>query len=263
MIEQGANVVKPIEGLKYNQNLSRIDFLDRRVYKRGDGIFYPSVTSILSYMPKSRFYETWIKDVGHNADIVLQRAGKEGTQVHEAVERLVNGEEVEWISPKGVANYNLPVWEMILRFADFWETHKPELVSSEEFIFSDKFKYAGTADLVVMLNGERWLLDVKTSNSLHKSHELQLAAYANAFNENKGEGYIQRTGIIWLKSMTRKESKLPGVYQGKGWQIKVVDDIEKNFELFQLIYKLYEMEHPTTEPLYSSYPTSVKLLNLK
>ena len=38
-----------------------------------------------------------------------------------------------------------------------------------------------------------------------------------------------------------------------------VDDIEKNFELFKLIYRLYELEHPTTEPKFTSYPTTIKL----
>ena len=39
----------------------------------------------------------------------------------------------------------------------------------------------------------------------------------------------------------------------------LVDEIEKNFELFKLIYKLYEIEHPTTEPKFTSYPTTIKL----
>ena len=47
--------------------------------------------------------------------------------------------------------------------------------------------------------------------------------------------------------------------QGKGWELKVIDNIEENFELFQLIYKLYQIEHPTTEPKFTSYPTTIKL----
>lgn len=259
MIEQGTNVTKVVEGVEYKPQLSRVDFLDRRVYKRKEGLYYPSVTSILSYIPKNRFFETWLKDVGHNADIVLRRAGKEGTQVHEAAEKLVKGETVSWMDERGVARYDLHVWEMILKFADFWKLHKPELISSEDFVYSDIHKYAGTSDLVVKMDGEIWLLDIKTSTSLHKAHDLQVAAYATAINEQKGDNYIQRTGILWLKSSTRKESKIPGVYQGKGWQIKVVDEIEKNFELFKLIYKLYEMDNPITEPIFNSYPTTVKL----
>jgi hypothetical protein len=102
------------------------------------------------------------------------------------------------------------------------------------------------------------LIDFKTSNSLHKSYELQLAAYAKSIEETKGIK-VDRTGILWLKAATRGEDKSGKKHQGKGWELKVVDKIEENFELFKLIYKLYEMENPTTEPIYSTYPTTIKL----
>ena len=201
--------------LDFNPELQQINFLDRRVYKRSEGVYYPSVTTILQYMPKNKFFDTWLKDVGHNADYIMKKAGKEGTQVHEAAEKLVKGEEVSWMDDYGNARYSQLVWEMILKFAEFWNTYKPELISTEDFVWSDTYKYAGTADLVVKMDGEVWLLDLKTSNSIHKSYDLQLASYAKALEECKGIK-IERTGIIWLKAHTRSASKKKGVYQGKG-----------------------------------------------
>ena len=244
--------------LDFNSQLQQINFLDRRVYKRGEGVYYPSVTTILQYMPKNKFFESWLKDVGHNADLIMRRAGKEGTQVHEACEQLILGNEVSWIDDYGRAKYSQIVWEMILKFADFWKTYKPELISAEEFVWSDEHKYAGTADIVCKMNDEIWLLDIKTSNSIHKSYDLQLASYAKALGESKGIK-IQRTGILWLKAQSRGPSKQKKVIQGKGWKLLQVDDIEENFELFKMIYKLYALENPTTEPIYNSYPTTLKL----
>tara|TARA_A100001015_G_scaffold317961_1_gene436357 strand:- start:2227 stop:3009 length:783 start_codon:yes stop_codon:yes gene_type:complete len=260
MIKQGTNILKEHakSRLNFNPDLKQINFLDRRVYKRDEGVYYPSVTTILQYMPKNKFFESWLKDVGHNADLIMRKAGKEGTQVHEAAEKLVLGEEVSWMDDYGNAKYSQIVWEMILKFYDFWSTYKPELISTEEFVWSDTYKYAGTADLLVKMDGEVWLLDLKTSNSLHKSYDLQLASYAKALEEMKGIK-INRTGIIWLKAQSRGSSKKEGVYQGKGWKIKPVDEIEKNFELFKMIYELYKLENPTTEPIYNSYPTTLKL----
>ena len=260
MIKQGMNILEQNEKkrLDFNPELQQINFLDRRVYKRSEGVYYPSVTTILQYMPKNKFFDTWLKDVGHNADYIMKKAGKEGTQVHEAAEKLVKGEEVSWMDDYGNARYSQIVWEMILKFAEFWNTYKPELISTEDFVWSDKYKYAGTADLVVKMDGEVWLLDLKTSNSIHKSYDLQLASYAKALEECKGIK-IERTGIIWLKAHTRSASKKKGVYQGKGWQVKVIDKIDENFELFNLIYKLYSLENPTVEPIYNSYPTTIKL----
>ena len=244
--------------LDYNPDLKQINFLDSRVYKRDEGIYYPSVTTILQYMPKNKFFESWLKDVGHNADIIMRKAGKEGTQVHEACENLVLGNEVNWMDDYGNAKYSEIVWEMILKFHDFWTTHKPKLISTEEFVWSDKNRYAGTGDLVVEMDGETWLLDIKTSNSLHKSYDLQLASYAKAFKECKDIN-IQRTGIIWLKAHTRSASKKKGEYQGKGWKIVKSDDIDKNFELFMNIYELFKLDNPKVEPVYKKYPTTLKL----
>lgn len=246
------------KGLDFNPDLKQINFLDRRVYKRGEGVYYPSVTTILQYMPKNKFFETWMKDVGHNADLIMRKAGKEGTQVHEAAEDLVEGKEVSWMDDYGRAKYSQIVWEMILKFADFWKTYKPELISSEQFVWSDEHKFAGTADIVCKMNGEVWLIDIKTSNSIHKSYDLQLASYAKGLEESR-DIKIDRTAILWLKAQSRGPSKQKKVIQGKGWKLLQIDEIEKNFELFKLIYKLYELENPNTEPIYNSYPTTVKV----
>ena len=188
----------------------------------------------------------------------IHKAADEGTQVHEAAEKLVLGEEISWMDDYGNAKYSQIVWEMILKFAEFWKEYKPELISSEQFVWSDKYKYAGTADIVCKMNDEIWLLDLKTSNSIHKSYDLQLASYAKGLEESRGVK-IERTGIIWLKAKCRGPSKQKGVIQGKGWKVLQIDEIEKNFKLFQNIYELYQLENPNTEPIYNSYPTTIKV----
>jgi hypothetical protein len=260
MIQKGANILSEHakKRLDFKPELKQINFLDRRVYQRSEGVYYPSVTSILQYMPKNKFFESWLKDVGHNSDIIMRRAGDEGTQTHNAIEELLEGKEIQWMDDYGNARYNELVWGMIMKFKEFWDVAKPELIFTEEFTYSDTHKYAGTADIVVKINGEVWLIDFKTSNHLHKSYDLQLAAYAKSIEETKGIK-IDRTAILWLKASTRGVDKAGKKLQGKGWELKVVDEIEKNFELFKLIYKLYEIENPTTEPKFSSYPTTIKL----
>jgi hypothetical protein len=146
---------------------------------------------------------------------------------------------------------------MILKFAEFWNTYKPELVVGEYHVFSDEFKYAGTADLIVRMNEKLWLLDIKTSNSLHTSYGLQLAAYSKAWNETHNEK-IEETGILWLKASTRGEGKKDKV-QGKGWELKVISDIDANFKMFMNIYEIYKLENPNSKPMTESLPTSVKI----
>jgi len=259
MIDKNSNIIKDskIKRLvEYKEGDKQVNVLDNRFYRR-DGKYYPSVTSVLNYFPKNQFFHSWLKDVGHNSDIIANKAANEGTQVHNAVEEFLNGKEITWIDEHGNAKYNLDVWRMILKFADFWNTHKPELIATEYHLFSDMHKYAGTADLIVKIKGKIWLLDVKTSNSLHTSYGLQLAAYAMAWNEMH-DTFIEDTGILWLKASTRGESKGDNI-QGKGWQLKQYGEIATNFTMFKNIYEIYKMENPDHKPYTELLPTTIKI----
>jgi hypothetical protein len=260
MIEKNSNVIhdpKIKRIVEYTEDNKQINILDSRFYRR-NGKYYPSVTSVLNYFPKNQFFHSWLKDVGHNSDIIAAKAAAEGTQVHTAIDSFLDGNEIKWIDEYGNAKYSLEVWKMILKFADFWNTYKPELITKEYHLFSDNHEYAGTADLIVKLNGKIWLLDIKTSNSLHTSYGLQLAAYAVAWNETHNE-LIEDTGILWLKAATRGEGKKDTI-QGKGWQLKQYGNIITNFTMFQNIYEIYKMENPDFKPATELLPTSVKLI---
>ena len=258
MIEKGNNIHKhPQLKRIVEHNGEQINFLDQRFYKTETGEYYPSVTSILNFYPKNGFFHAWLKDVGHNSDIIARKAADEGTQVHNAIEAFLNGEEIKWMDSHGHANYSLDVWRMILRFSEFWKTHKPELIASEIHLLSHEHKYAGTCDLVVKLNDKIWLLDIKTSNSLHTSYNLQLSAYAKAWNE-KYDDKIEETGIIWLKSS--KHGSKEGKLQGNGWEVIQGDKtIDEYFTMFKNIYEIYLLENPNQKPIFESYPTSIKL----
>lgn len=259
MIDKNVNVIKDPKikrTVEYAEDNKQINVLDSRFYRR-NGKYYPSVTSILNFFPKNQFFHSWLKDVGHNSDIIASKAANKGTQVHNAVEAFLNGEEITWIDEWGNAKYSLDVWKMILKFADFWNTYKPELVATEYHLFSDEHEYAGTADLIVRFQGSLWLMDLKTSNSLHTSYDLQLAAYATAWNETHNEK-ITHTGILWVKANTRGEGK-SGKIQGKGWELKTVSDIETNFKIFKNIQEIYRLENPDPKPFTELLPTTIKI----
>jgi ATP-dependent exoDNAse (exonuclease V) beta subunit len=256
MIEKNVSVHKKsvTRILNLDPTSKRVNINDNRFYSRNED-YYPSVTSILQFLPKGKFFETWLKDVGHNSDIIARKAADEGTQVHEAVEKYLMGEKIQWLDENDKSNYSLDVWKLILKFHDFWSTVKPILIESEIHLFSDQYKFAGTCDLVVEIEGERWLLDLKTSNSIHTAMDLQLAAYTQAWNETFEEK-IDRVGIIWLKSSKRKEGKL----QGKGWEIyEPSRNIEDNFKLFEHVHELFKLENPNPKPNIDTYPIEIQL----
>lgn len=259
MIDKHSNIIhdpKIKRIVEYSANNKQVNVLDQRFYRR-DKKYYPSVSNILNYFPKNAFFHTWLKDVGHNSEIIAQKAAWEGTQVHNAAEQLMLGKEIVWLKGDGTVIYSLDVWRLILKFADFWNKIKPELIATEYHLFSDEYEYAGTTDIICKIDGKLWLLDIKTSNSLHTSHELQLASYAKAWNETHNEP-IEGIGILWLKANTRKEGK-NGKIQGNGWELKVINNIDEKFSMFLKIYDIYKMENPDSKPYTETLPISIKL----
>jgi len=248
----------------HNPENQQINFLDERFYTTDNETFFPSVTTVLNVYPKGFGFDNWLKELGHNADEVLKRAGEQGSKVHDAIDRIIQGHKISWVytdeegNSKG--NYTLDEWVMILRFVEFWETYKPLVIANEFNIVSVKYRLGGTLDLVCMIKGERWLVDFKTSNGLHTTHELQMSAYAMMFNEKNPEMPIQRVGILWLKAATKGIDKTGKKMQGAGWQLKEFDrHYTESFTLFNHVSAIWDEENPNYKPKNMTYPDTVKL----
>jgi hypothetical protein len=247
----------------HNPENKQINFLDERFYTIDNETFFPSVTTVLEVYPKGFGFNNWLKDLGHNADEVLRKAGEQGSKVHDAVDQIIQGRELIW-ADENVARYTLDEWMMILRFVEFWETHKPILIANEFNIISINYRLGGTIDLVCEIDGVRWLIDVKTSNAIHTSHEMQMAAYAMMFNEKNPEMPIERTGILWLKALTRGADAKGKSLQGKGWQLKEFPrHYTESFELFKHVRAIWDEENPNYKPKNMTYPDRIKLDILK
>jgi hypothetical protein len=241
--------------LEISEDAKQITLPDSRYYRR-NGKYYPSVTYVLGYYPKGKFFEDWLKKVGYSSEYIVKKAAEEGTQVHEMCEKYLNGEELNFLSPTGHPQMNPDVWQMFLRFVEFWEKYKPTLIETEVHLFSDELKVAGTCDLIIELNGERWCLDLKTSNQMQTTYELQTAVYGQCYEECFGKK-IDRYGILWLKSSKRKSSE--GKMQGKGWEIVESNRTqEENLDIFKTVKKLFDLENPTHSPVFTEFRTSVK-----
>jgi hypothetical protein len=244
-----------------NNEAKRIEILDERFYKsKIEDKYYPSVTTILEAYYKGYGFNEWLKQVGYNADEIMRKAGEQGTNVHNMIEAYLQGFKISWIDENNRPRYTLNEWQMFCKFIEFFEKYKPELMVQEFTLVSDKLRFGGTVDFIGKINGEIWLLDWKTSNYLHKTYELQLAAYAMAWNELNPENKIQRTGILWLNSATRGEDKKGLSIQGKGWQIKEFDrHYEDAFKLFLHTQAIWEEENPSYKPKNLEYKMEFQL----
>jgi ATP-dependent exoDNAse (exonuclease V) beta subunit len=241
--------------LEISDDAQQITLPDSRYYRR-NGKYYPSVTYVLGYYPKGKHFENWLKQVGFASDYIVKKAAEEGTQVHELCEAYLNGEELNFLDDKGRPQHNPDVWQMFLRFVEFWETIKPTLIETEVHLFSDKLKVAGTCDLIVEINGKLWLLDLKTSNHLQTTYELQTAVYGQCYEECFGRK-IDHYGILWLKSSKRKAAA--GKMQGKGWEVvESTRSFEENIDIFKTVKRLFDLENPTHSPTFTEFKTVAK-----
>jgi ATP-dependent exoDNAse (exonuclease V) beta subunit len=240
--------------LEISDDHKQITLPDGRYYQR-NGEYYPSVTYVLSHYPKGKFFEDWLKKVGYASEYIVKKASEEGTQVHEMIEAYLNGEELKFLE-HGIPMYDPNVWQMFLRFVDWWEEYKPTLVEAEVHLFSDELKIAGTCDLVCEIDNELWIIDFKTSNHLQTTYDLQTAIYAQCFEECYGKK-INRAGVLWLKSSKRGPKK--GKMQGKGWEMYESSRTqEENLDIYRAVRKLFDLENPSHKPLFTEFRTTAK-----
>jgi hypothetical protein len=241
--------------LEISEDAKQITLPDSRYYRR-NGEYYPSITHVLGSYPKGKHFEEWLKNMGRSADYIVRKAGEDGTKVHEMIEEYLEGKEMNFLNPSGYPQHDPNIWQMFLRFVDFWEVHQPELIDQEIHLYSDTLKVAGTTDLVCRIDNSLWIIDHKTSNHIQTTYELQAAVYAHCYEECFGVK-PDKTGILWLKSNKRKPSK--DKMQGKGWEMILPSRTqEENIEIFKTVKRLFDLENPNEAPVFTEFKTSVR-----
>jgi len=241
--------------LEVSEDAKQITMPDSRYYQR-NGEFYPSITYVLGAYPKGKFFEDWLKKVGYASEHIVRKASDQGTETHEMIEDYLNGKELNFLSKSGHPQYDTLVWQMFLRFVDFWEEYNPKLIETEVHLFSDEIKVAGTCDMVCEIDGELWIIDFKTSNHLQTTYDLQTAVYGKCYEECYGKT-PDRYGVLWLKSSKRKAAE--GKIQGKGWEMYESNrSQEENIDIFMAVKKLFDLGNPKHSPVFTEFKTSAK-----
>ena len=235
----------------------QLTMLDARFYY-AEGNFYPSVTTILEAYPKDAAYFKWIKEVGTDADVIRDEAGRRGSVVHELTERYDNGEEVSLLNMDGNLQFKMTEWAMFERYVDFVTRFKPDYFMNEQNFVSPALGFAGTIDRLAWLDGKLTLIDIKTSNNIHDSYWVQLAAYARLVEEMT-DNFLDQVAILHLNAKTRTTGT-KGAVQGVGWQMIKRDRVEtcQDYNLFLVTKQLWEAQNKDAKPRQVSYTLTHK-----
>lgn len=141
------------------------------------------------------------------------QAAKIGSGVHILADMATRADRSD-SKAFGISDEVRPYLEAYRAFSDRYE--RSSFVSSEKVVWSLN-GYAGTYDLLMMIDGELWLIDIKTGKGLYPEFALQLAGYRWAdwiILPGNPQHYdmpnVDRTGILHLR---------PDLYPEQGYKL--------------------------------------------
>ena len=165
-------MIKLVEGTRYG-----------RFYDIGDGIYVPSVTTVTRYgCPTPNFLLKYIVNNSKgDYDKYLESSSEAlrvGTKVHDSCEKLLMGEDL-------LIEHDPEVQKGVISFCKWYKDYMPKVVAVGEVLYAKTHKhgrlvcpFAGRCDLVVEMNDEIWMIDLKTSKNLEDyTYVIQLSMY--------------------------------------------------------------------------------------
>lgn len=150
-----------------------------------DGTEVDGTTRALQFIPKPALVHWGAKlgREGKSPDKELKTAGRIGTIAHFLVQCDLMGWEPDLSECDGEEVKQAQV--AFTGYRTWFESAGLRPVAVEMQLVSECYRFGGTIDLIGLDEHEDLtLVDFKTSNSLYDSHDFQVAAYANLFEEN-------------------------------------------------------------------------------
>ena len=172
-----------------------------------NGIWYPSVSTILGVEEKP-WLTAWKDKWGYLAERKTAMASKIGTEFHRCVEEYLDDGcfLVSCDIPYSMGRRIEGMMGSFIRWADNIDgvIHATELR-----VVSRKYAYSGTLDAVGRFGKKLIIVDWKTSSKIYPEAELQLAAYAEAYNERcESRADYVKNGLIVHVSKSKPDFKL-------------------------------------------------------
>ncbi len=219
--------------------------------------YYPSVTWKAGYYPKGIAFYKWLANKGWDeAESLKETAGSKGTKVHNATEDIDKGVEIDitqtkYLNPSTEKMEELSLEEVIClkSYIDALEELNPEVLASEITVFGKS--WAGTVDRIWRMNGEIWIVDIKTSQYVWEEYKIQLNYY--------GESNIdyEKLGITEDEWKNRKLAILQVGYNLNRKKYKFTE-IDRNPDMIEVTNKLWENENKDSKPKEIELPLILK-----
>lgn len=146
----------------------------------------PSVTQIIHEWMEISVYGTKYFTNRYNgltisAD-VFREAGEFGTAVHDGVKVLAEGRELDF------DELHPSLWNSLTQFQQWKKAYAPIFTLIEQPLYSKKFNYAGTPDLIGVIKRRPCGIDIKTG--AFGMAGVQMAGYEQLYREHIKRGAL-------------------------------------------------------------------------
>lgn len=179
-----------------------IEFLEDTHEYLVNGVLKPSVSEILRPIT-SYYYDTLISS-SYDSELtagMVKNACIRGSAIHKATEDLDLGKEV----------INADKWkDYLLQYKKFKALKKPEIIEIEKQLTDGQV--CGTIDRIMIIDGVRWLVDIKTSSAINTILiELQEGGYSRIAQANDLK--IDKFAVLHLtKNSYKFKEIIPNIY---------------------------------------------------
>lgn len=157
----------------------------------------------------------------------LTKAGDIGSEVHALVEWTIRTELMQKVGPspkiRDAAQWAFMAWE------DWKKSVHLKPIAVEQVVYSKKYGYAGTLDLLAEVNGVLTVIDWKTGKAVYAEAHLQNAAYRQAVTE-MGHGEPQQGIVV----------RLPKNTEDPEFEAVTADDEAESFATFLSVLELWK-----------------------
>lgn len=246
---------KEIRTIDEKAGVVRITTTDERWYAKFvsdpvDGLptflYLPSVTWILSIYPKLGLMRLRDEVGADEAELMKKLGGERGSKVHAACSAIIEGKEVRHDSVfdngHGIEE-ELTADELryVMSFVEWKNKVNPEFLAWDRTVLSEKHGFGGTLDFIARVDGEIFLVDIKTSKVITTEYAMQVSAYKQAIvnleNDLGIEEYLGDMKLAILQLGTKPLKTIPEEYRWK--------EVDDNFDLFLATRKIWQEVYET------------------